>query len=229
MSRKTTQIAIAWGVVAALALLYLVWPAFRDRVQQAWDLLSGANIEQMRDYLLSYGAWAPLISATLMVLQALVLPLPSMVLTMANGLLFGTFWGALLSWSSAMVAAVICYALARLFGRPLVGRLAGERPLDFADRFFERYGRHAVLIARLIPGISFDVVSYAAGLSSIGLWDFCLATGIGQLPATIVYSYLGETLPQAARVGLWIFLVVMTLVTLGLALRSRFEERLLSE
>lgn len=229
MSKRKTQIISAWGVMAALALLYLLSPAFRGAVQRALALLSGADVEAMRDYLLSFGAWAPVISACLMVLQALVLPVPSFVLTLANGLLFGTLWGALLSWSSAMVAAVLCYYISRLFGRPLVVKLVGERPLDLTDRFFQRYGKHAVLIARLIPGISFDVVSYAAGLSSIGLWGFVLATGIGQMPGTIVFSFLGETVPQAARVGLWILVGVMVLVTLGLALRSRLEEGLLSE
>lgn len=229
MSKRKTQIISAWGVMAALALLYLLSPAFRGAVQRALALLSGADVEAMRDYLLSFGAWAPVISACLMVLQALVLPVPSFVLTLANGLLFGTVWGALLSWSSAMVAAVLCYYISRLFGRPLVVKLVGERPLDLTDRFFQRYGKHAVLIARLIPGISFDVVSYAAGLSSIGLWGFVLATGIGQMPGTIVFSFLGETVPQAARVGLWILVGVMALVTLGLALRSRLEEGLLSE
>ena len=229
MSKGTRRLVVAWGVVAILVLLYLVWPAFHSAVQRALELLSGTNVEQVRDYLLGFGAWAPVISALLMVLQALVLPVPSSLLTLANGLLFGTFWGALLSWSSAMVAAVLCYAISRMLGRPVAARLVGERPLHFADRFFERYGRHAVLIARLIPGISFDVVSYAAGLSSIGLWEFVLATGIGQIPGTIVYSFLGETMPQAAKVGLWIVLGTMALVTLGLALRSRFEESLLSE
>jgi uncharacterized membrane protein YdjX (TVP38/TMEM64 family) len=229
MSKRKTQIIAAWGVVAALVLLYLLSPVFRGAVQRALALLSGADIEAMRDYLLSFGAWAPIISAFLMVLQALVLPVPSFVLTLANGLLFGTVWGALLSWSSAMVAAVLCYYISRLFGRPLVEKLVGERSLELTDRFFQRYGKHAVLIARLIPGISFDVVSYAAGLSSIGLWGFVLATGIGQMPGTIVFSLLGETVPQAARVGLWILVAVMGLVTLGLALRSRLEESLQSE
>jgi uncharacterized membrane protein YdjX (TVP38/TMEM64 family) len=193
------------------------------------NLLSGTNVEQVRDYLLGFGVWAPIISALLMILQALALPVPSFLLTVANGLLFGAFWGAALSWSSAMLAAVICYYISRLLGRPMVERLVGERSLQFADRFFERYGRQAVLVARLIPGISFDVVSYAAGLSSTGLWSFVLGTGIGQLPATIVYSYLGETVPEAAAVGLWILFIVVALTTLGFALRSRLEKRLRSK
>jgi len=97
------------------------------------------------------------------------------------------------------------------------------------DRFFQHYGKHAVLIARLLPIISFDVVSYAAGLTAIGPWEFLVATGIGQLPATVVYSFLGQNMTRAARLGLWIVLGVLALVTLGFALKVRFEERLLSE
>jgi uncharacterized membrane protein YdjX (TVP38/TMEM64 family) len=229
MSKGTRQLVAAWGSLALLVSLYLIWPAFHNAVQQAVGLLSGIDVEQVRDYLLRFGAWAPVVSALLMVLQALALPVPSFLLTLANGLIFGTFWGAALSWSSAMVAAVVCYAISRTLGRPVAVRLVGERALRFADRFFDRYGRYAVLIARLVPAVSFDVVSYAAGLSSIRLWDFVVATGIGQLPATIVYSYLGESISQAAQVGFRILLAVMALLTLGLALRSRFEDRLLSE
>jgi uncharacterized membrane protein YdjX (TVP38/TMEM64 family) len=229
MSTRTRRVVLASGAVSVLVLLYLVWPAFRNGVQRAFDLLSGTNVVQIKEYWLGFGSWAPIISALLMILQALALPVPSFLLTVANGLLFGAFWGAALSWSSAMLAAVICYYISRLFGRPVVERLVGERSLKFADRFFERYGRQAVLIARLIPGISFDVVSYAAGLSSTGLWSFAVSTGIGQLPATIVYSYLGETVPEAATVGLWILFIVVALATLGFALRSRLEKRLRSE
>lgn len=229
MRKRHTQIILAGSAIAALALLYLASPTFRGLVQQSIDLLARADIEQMRDYLLSFGVWAPVMSALLMVLQALLLPLPSMALTLANGLLFGTIWGALLSWSSAMVAAVVCYYIARLFGRPLVGRLVGERSLGLVDRFFRRHGRYAVLIGRLIPFISFDMVSYGAGLSSVGLGEFILATGLGQLPATILYSYLGQNAPQAARVGLWIVLGLGAFVALALVLKSRFEESLLAE
>lgn len=229
MSKRKTQTILALGVVAALALLYLFSPAFRTEVQRAFALLSRADIEQLKEYLLGFGAWAPIVSGFLMVLQSLFVPLPAMVITLANGLLFGTMWGALLSWSSAMMGAILCYYISRLFGRPVVEKLVGGRSLDMSDRFFRRYGKHAILIARLVPVISFDVVSYAAGLTTIGPWEFLLATGIGQLPATVVYSFLGQNMPRAARLGLWIILGVLALLTLGFALKARFEESLLSE
>ena len=48
-----------------------------------------------------------------------------------------------------------------------------------------------ILTARLLPFISFDFISYAAGLSSIKVRSFLIATGIGMLPATIIYTVFG--------------------------------------
>jgi len=229
MSERKRRILAALVGGTVLLFLYALSPAFRTQVQRAFALLARADIEPLKEYLLGFGAWAPIVSGSLMVLQSLVVPLPAMVITLTNGLLFGAMWGALLSWSSAMVGAILCYYIARLFGRPVVERLVGKKSLEVTDRFFQRYGRHAVLLARLIPVISFDVVSYAAGLTSIGLGDFILATGIGQMPATVVYSFLGQNMTRAARLGLWIILGVLALVTLGFALKARFEESLISE
>ena len=66
-----------------------------------------------------------------------------------------------------MLGAVLCFFIARYFGRPVVVKLTSESALATSDRFFEPYGKHAVLIARLVPVISFDVISYASGLTGM--------------------------------------------------------------
>lgn len=154
----------------------------------------------MREYIASYGALAPIISALLMIFQSVAAPLPAFLITLTNGLLFGVWWGTLLSWSSAMAGAAICFFIARHLGRPIVVKVVSEPALLATDRFFERYGRHAVLIARLVPIISFDVISYGAGLTGMSFLGFCIATGVGQLPATILYSYLGDQVTGTIRI-----------------------------
>lgn len=223
--RKRPETLIVPGLLIILGLLYLVVPSFKEGVNEAVRLLASGDIVRLKEYLLSFGVWAPVVSGLLMVLQSIAAPLPAFVITFANGLLFGAFWGALLSWSSAMVGAIICYYIARSLGRPVVERIVGKRSLAMADRFFERYGRYAVLIARLIPVVSFDVVSYAAGVTSIGPVEFLVATGIGQAPATVLYSILGQNI-GSAELGLWIFGAVISLLVLGWAVKSRVEKRL---
>ncbi len=201
-------------------LFYFGHTPFRSAVLKAVKILTQGKVELLRDYLLSYGFWAPLVSALLMVFQSVIAPLPAFVITFTNGLLFGMWWGALLSWSSAMVGAAVCFYLSRLFGRPLVEKLVGEASLDFADSFFKRYGKYAVFLARLITVISFDVISYASGLTAMGFWEFFIATGLGQLPATLVYSYLGQSLTGTIKIIFWAFVIVVAFLVIGLALRS---------
>lgn len=225
---RWTRLATPLGLGAILAALYLLLPPFRAQVQRAALLLARADIREVKEYLRGFGPWAALVSSLLMVFQSVAAPLPAFVITFANGLLFGAWWGTLLSWSSAMVGAVVCFGISRLFGRPVVEKLVGGKSLKLADRFFQHYGRYAVLLARLIPVISFDVVSYAAGLTAIGWGEFLLATGLGQLPATVVYSVLGQEMTRTARIGLWAAMGVLALLVLALALKRYFEGRLLA-
>ncbi len=76
----------------------------------------------------------------------------------------------------------------------MVEKLTGKAVLQSVDGFFRRYGKHTILVCRLLPFVPFDPVSYAAGLTSIRFRHFMFATGVGQLPATIVYSWAGSLL-----------------------------------
>ena len=175
------------------------------------------SIETARAYIASYGALAPVVSAILMVFQSVIAPLPAFLITFANGLLFGVWWGAALSWSSAMLGAALCFFIARALGRPVVVKLLSKSAVNTADWFFQRYGKHAVLIARLVPIVSFDAISYGAGLTSMRFLGFAVATGIGQLPATLLYSYLGDRVTGSIKILFWTFgIVIAVSITIGL-------------
>lgn len=65
----------------------------------------------------------------------------------------------------------------------------------------------------MLPFVSFDFVSYGAGLTNMSFWSFFVATGVGQLPATIVYSYVGGTLTGGAQK---LFVGLLTLFALSI-------------
>ncbi len=113
---RRVRLALALGLLAAFGLAYLLSATFRSEANQAAGILYRGDISGLRDYILSFGAWAPVVSALLMIFQALVAPLPAFVLTFANGLAFGTFWGGMLSLGSATLAAAISFWLARALG-----------------------------------------------------------------------------------------------------------------
>jgi len=231
--RKQTLIgAIA---LALFGLTYLLSADVRDFIAQSFAILSKADpgdieggIRELKSYLLGFGIWAPVVSSILMVLQMIAAPIPGQLVTFTNGLLFGAFWGTVLSWSSAMAGAALCYGIATAFGRPVVEKIVGVKSLDYVDRFFERYGTKAILVARLIPFVPFDPVSYGAGLTKMGFWRFFIATGIGQLPATILYSWLGAKVTGSIKVVFWVFVGVVALAVILSALKPWYEKRALS-
>lgn len=178
------------------------------------------SLETARAYIASYGALAPVVSAILMIFQSVIAPLPAFLITFANGLLFGVWWGAALSWSSAMLGAALCFFIARFLGRPVIVRVLSESTVNMSDRFFQRYGKHAVLIARLVPVISFDAISYGAGLTGMRFLWFAIATGVGQLPATLLYSYLGDRVTGSVKALFWGFgIVIAVSIVIGLLKR----------
>lgn len=224
MNRRVLLV-VKIGIIAALVLLYFLVDPIQVNVKKLVLLFSTLDVSAVKAYILTFGIWAPVISFCLMVFQSVAAPLPAFVLTFANAALFGWIKGAALSWSSAMAGAVACFYIARFYGRDVVEKLTSKMALDSVDDFFKKYGRYAILICRLLPFVSFDVVSYAAGLTSMGFWEFFWATGVGQLPATLVYSYVGDMLVGSARTfvfGLFCLFAVSIMVVL---LKKVFQEK----
>ena len=124
-----------------------------------------------------------------------------------------------------MAGATVCFYIARILGRDVVEKITSKAGLKQIDIFFEKHGRLSILIARLLPFISFDIVSYAAGLTSMSFWSFFVATGIGQLPATIIYSYVGGMLTGGAQMFVTALLILFALSALIVLFRQLYVER----
>lgn len=209
--------------------IYFFVPFVKINVNQAIFILSNVDVALARDYILGFGVWAPITSFLLMILQSIAAPLPAFIITFANAGIFGWVNGAILSWSSAMAGAVICFFIARYLGRDTVVKFTSNKALKSIDDFFKHYGKYAILIARLLPFVSFDIVSYAAGLTSMGFWPFFIATGIGQLPATIVYSYVGGMLTGGVRMMVFGLLILFALSALIVLIKNVWKDKKIKE
>ena len=71
-----------------------------------------------------------------------------------------------------MAGAAVCFFIARILGRDVAEKLTSKAGMQQIDTFFEKYGKNTVLICRLLPFVSFDIVSYAAGLTSMSFISF---------------------------------------------------------
>ena len=227
MYKKNTNFKrlILIGLILVAILIYMFVPSVNRGLNTIMKMFATGDFEVVKAFVASYGIYAAIVSFLLMVLQSIVAPLPAFLITFANANLFGWWKGAILSWSSAMVGAGLCFCIARILGRDVVEKLTSKSGLKNIDDFFEKHGKMSILIARLLPFISFDIVSYAAGLTSMSFLSFFVATGIGQLPATIVYSIVGGMLTGGARIMVTGLLILFGLSFLILLIRQVYVEK----
>ena len=226
MKKKTNLIRLILLLVIALVLvIYLAVPGVNSFVNQAMAVLGSANLDAVAAYIRSFGAYAMVFSFVLMVFSSLIAPLPAFMITLSNAAIFGWWQGAILSWSSAMVGSALCFLLARGLGRDVVEKIAGKGALAGVEGYFEKYGTKTILICRLLPFVSFDAVSYFAGLTPIEFLPFFIATGLGQTPATIVYSYVGGMLTGGAKALMIGLLCLFSLVILAGIIKQIYTDR----
>lgn len=225
---RRAQIALIMLILAAGVIAYAAIPGFRAELQTLGGIAARNDVNALRTYLLSFGVWAPVISVGLMILQSIIAPIPAFLVVFANGMAFGTVPGWLLSLFGQSLAAAVCFGIARALGRGVVQALIGKFGLESADGWFARWGMLGLFITRLVPGIGFDAISYAAGLTRMTFRTFMLVTLAGSGPQLLLYSFLGEN----ATEYVWWLLGLTVLVAAavgGVALLKAWRQKRAAE
>lgn len=180
---KTPRVALGLALVLALAAAY--WLLHEAALIQG--LLDPAALESR---VATFGLWGPLALIGLMVLAILFSPIPSAPIALAAGALYGHTWGTIYVLLGAEIGAIAAFGIARLAGHELLRRWLGER-LVVGWLGSQNALMAIVFVSRLLPFISFDVVSYAAGLTVLSVWRFALATLGGVVPASFLLAHFG--------------------------------------
>ena len=144
----------------------------------------------------AYGVWAVFL---LMVLESACIPVPSEAIMLFGGFLAGqgktTLFAVIVAGVAGnVVGSWIAYWVGLKKGRDWALQwhwlhITPER-LDKADRWFERYGSWAVLIARMLPIIR-TFISFPAGVARMPFWRFTILTVIGCIPWVTLLAWLG--------------------------------------
>jgi uncharacterized membrane protein YdjX (TVP38/TMEM64 family) len=177
--------------------------------------------QRVRGWVDGYGVAGPIVFVVVSSLLTVCL-FPGPLLSGASGLLFGTALGTGVSIVSATLGAVLAFSLARWLAHDAVEELQGRR-LAALRAWVGRRGFLSVLYARLAPGVPYNLVNYAAGLSPVTLGAFAGATALGCAPRAFAYTALGGSLddlgsPEA--IAAFVVLVVMAIAGLLLARRD---------
>jgi len=163
-----------------------------------------------------------------MTLAVVINPIPSAPIALVSGAVYGHLWGTLYVVLGAEIGALIAFAIARIFGHDLLRRLFGER-VALGWLGSQNALTWMVFASRLLPFVSFDLVSYGAGLTPLKAWRFALATLLGLIPASFLLAHFGgemagANLGNAMNLLLLIGLLVAAPVAIKFA-RSRAGRR----
>jgi uncharacterized membrane protein YdjX (TVP38/TMEM64 family) len=161
--------------------------------QFVFDVVSYFSPERLQGMLARAGSLAPIVYIFTMALAVVVTPIPSLPLDVAAGAFFGPFLGTLYSSIGALAGAVISFVIARFLGREFIERFLGGH-INFCMTCSDKLLTKIVFFSRLLPVVSFDIISYGAGLTKMSLRNFTLATFLGMLPLTFIYNTFGSVL-----------------------------------
>ncbi|MCA9736646.1 MAG: TVP38/TMEM64 family protein [Gemmatimonadota bacterium] len=183
------------GGLVLLALL-LAAAAWATRATGLESLLSAEGLVQALERVRA-SPWAPIVFIVGYAV-ATGLALPGTVFTLAGGAVFGFVPGVLWNWLGANLGATLAFLLARALGRDGLDRLLGERAAAL-DRIGRTHGARTVLLLRLIPVVPFNGLNFAAGLAGVRWRGYALATALGIVPGTAVYTWFAEALLEGSR------------------------------
>lgn len=182
--------------------------------------LSAARVEDWFDGLGAAGPFVFIGGSALMT----VAMFPGPLLAGAAGLLFGTALGTPVAIASATLGAVLAFSLGRWWAHDAVEELARGRVARLRAWMGVR-GFYAVFYARLAPGIPYNVVNYAAGLSPVALGAFALATLLGCAPRAFAYAALGGNLDNLGSPEVIAAIVVLVVMAFAGLVALRREPR----
>ena len=166
----------------------------------------------IKKYVESLGQLGPIIIIVSMALAIIMSPIPSAPIALASGALYGHTWGTLYVLIGSTLGSISAFWIARLLGYDVLQRwFKGNLATSWVGSQNTLMG--VVLISRLLPFVSFDIVSYAAGLTSITFWRFTLATVVGIAPASFLLAHFGGELASAQTIRVAIAVLVLGLLT----------------
>lgn len=199
--------AIAAFLVVGLALLFIGPLA---------GVIERIDGDRIAGWVEAAGLWGPMLVIALMTVAIVATPIPSAPIALAAGAAYGHVLGTVYIVAGAELGALAAFALARFLGRDALVRWLGEK-VDAGLLGSQNALTFTVFVSRLLPFISFDIVSYAAGLSRLHFWRFAVATLAGIIPASFVLAHFGnEAVSGSSARATWaaIGLGVLTLTPL---------------
>ena len=187
---------LAWSVLLGLIAWVVISYAEGGIVglMLRGDLVAVDKLDLLDEFFEGLGVFAPLAYVALVTVEVVVAPIPGTILYAPAGVIFGGLWGGTFSLIGNVLGAVVSFILMRMLGRSAFERFIEHEHLERLESRVADNGALVVFFLRVNPLTSSDIVSYAAGATSMPMWKLLVGTTLGMAPLCFAQAYLAESL-----------------------------------
>lgn len=157
-------------------------------------VFNSIGIEVIQKKISSSGPWGPLIFIIVHATTIVIAPFEGSFLMIASGSIFGLWQGILYTIIAGYLGSSINFWIARLFGAKLISKLIGKKGVNFINQISQKVNDQPALLIPLMATTLFDLMGYAAGISSIKYQNFMIAVTTSSLFTVPIYVILGKNL-----------------------------------
>lgn len=144
-----------------------------------------------------------------------LLPVPSSLVMVAHGALFGVVTGTVLSLLGSLGAALFGFAIGRRGGK-LLERVVTPEERVRADQILARWGALAVVVTRPVPLLA-ETVAIMAGASPLGWGRMAAAALAGSIAPSLLYALTGAAVANFQSTALMFGVVLLVTGSFWLA------------
>lgn len=173
-------------IIGLIAIIYIY------KISKLHFCFGRVNIRSLKRFIGSYGKYSAIVLLIIYAVKPFVMLFPTWVLGVVSGVLYGWFWGYIISLLGCFVSATVGYYVARFLGKDFVHKITKGK-LDKFDKVLEKDGFKILFLMRLPVIFPYDALSLACGLTSIRYRDFILASVLGVMPEMFAYNYFGNS------------------------------------
>lgn len=189
------------------ALYFIKITGFLDRID---------SVDDFRQYVSSFGAYASVLFVIIQFLQVVVLPIPAFITVGAGVLLFGPLIGAILSCVGIILGSLVAFSIGRIFGIKVARWLVGEDNLRSWLKKIKGKDKVVLTFMFLFPFFPDDVLCFVCGITSMSSVFFTVMIFIVRIITVFISSYSmnNSIIPYDTwwGIALWIVFFALTIL-----------------
>lgn len=199
-------------IIIFIGFLLLTVIVFLQVMELGWlDVLG--NHKELLIVVKNLGLIGPVVIIGLIAIAVIITPIPSAPIALVSGALYGHTFGTVYVVLGALSGALIAFMISRKLGYDYVNKkLHHKMPQKIVGS--QNALMMIVFVTRLAPFISFDVISYAAGLTKLTFSRFFIATLMGIIPISFILAHLGSEVENGEMESIATALILLGFFTL---------------